>query len=51
VHYTGLRGQRGNKLPRGFQRVDRIGTSDSEPAGYKPAAAMQPLPPLLAGAE
>ncbi len=51
VHYTGLRGQRGNKLPRGFQRVDRIGTSDSEPAGYKPAVAMQPLPPLLAGAE
>jgi len=49
VHYTGLRGQRGNRLPRGFQRVDRIGTSDSEPAGYKPATASQPLPPLLAG--
>ncbi len=23
-HYRGERGRRGNKLPRGFQRVDRI---------------------------
>jgi topoisomerase-4 subunit A len=24
-HYQGERGRRGNKLPRGFQKVDRIG--------------------------
>lgn len=24
VHYSGERGRRGNKLPRGFQNVDRI---------------------------
>src|SRR5215831_17388232 len=51
VHYTGLRGQRGHKLPRGFQRVDHIGTHDGEPASYKPATTSQPLPPLLAGGE
>jgi topoisomerase IV subunit A len=49
VHHTGLRGQRGKRLPRGFQRVDHMGTSDSEPASYKPPAPSQPLPPLLAG--
>jgi topoisomerase-4 subunit A len=49
VHYTGLRGQRGRRLPRGFQRVDHMSTSDSEPASYKPPAPSQPLPPLLAG--
>ena len=37
THYQGERGRRGNKLPRGLQRVDSIeienstGTSDSEP--------------------
>jgi topoisomerase IV subunit A len=51
VHYTGLRGQRGRRLPRGFQRVDHMGTSDSEPASYKPPVPSQPLPPLLAGGE
>ena len=51
VHYTGLRGQRGHRLPRGFQRVDHMGTSDSEPASYKPPAPSQPLPPLLAGGD
>jgi topoisomerase-4 subunit A len=49
VHYTGLRGQRGKRLPRGFQRVDHMSTSDSEPVSYKPPASSQPLPPLLAG--
>jgi topoisomerase-4 subunit A len=24
AHYTGERGRRGNKLPRGFQNVDKI---------------------------
>ena len=51
VHYTGLRGQRGNKLPRGFQRVDHMGTNDSELASYKLPAPSQPLPPLLAGGD
>jgi topoisomerase-4 subunit A len=49
--YTGARGQRGNRLPRGFQRVDRIGASESEPPGYRPPAPSPPLPPLLAGEE
>ena len=26
-HYRGERGRRGNKLPRGFQRVDRMGVA------------------------
>ncbi len=30
VRYTGARGRRGSKLPRGFQRVDRLCTSDDE---------------------
>ena len=30
-HYTGLRGRRGAKLPRGFQRVDRLSV-DTQPA-------------------
>jgi len=51
VHYTGLRGQRGHKLPRGFQRVDRMGTGESEPASYKPPAPSLPLPPLLVGGD
>ena len=51
VHYTGLRGQRGHRLPRGFQRVDHMGTSDSETVSYKPPAPSQPLPPLLAGGD
>jgi topoisomerase-4 subunit A len=51
AHYTGLRGQRGHRLPRGFQRVDHMGTSDSEPASYKPPVPSQPLPPLLAGGD
>src|SRR5262249_43292769 len=42
VHYTGLRGQRGRRLPRGFQRVDHVGVSDSEPASYKPPVPSQP---------
>ncbi len=29
-HYEGERGRRGSKLPRGFQRVDAIGTDDQE---------------------
>jgi hypothetical protein len=49
VRYTGLRGQRGHKLPRGFQRVDRMGTSDGELASYKPPPANPSLPPLLMG--
>ena len=28
THYIGKRGQRGNKLPRGYQRVSRISVSD-----------------------
>lgn len=34
VHYMGERGRRGNKLPRGFQRVDNIAAlqDDAEPA-------------------
>jgi topoisomerase-4 subunit A len=44
-------GQRGRRLPRGFQRVDHMSTSDSEPASYKPPVPSQPLPPLLAGGE
>jgi topoisomerase-4 subunit A len=51
VHSTGLRGQRGKRLPRGFQRVDHMSTSDSEPASYKPPVPSQPLPPLLASEE
>jgi topoisomerase-4 subunit A len=51
LHYTGLRGQRGHRLPRGFQRVDHMSTSDSQVAVYKPPAPSQPLPPLLAGGE
>jgi topoisomerase IV subunit A len=51
VHYTGLRGQRGHRLPRGFQRVDHMSTSDSEPASYKLPVPGQPLPPLLAGGD
>jgi topoisomerase-4 subunit A len=51
ARYTGLRGQRGHRLPRGFQRVDRVGPSDSELADAKPAVASPPLPPLLAGGE
>jgi topoisomerase-4 subunit A len=27
-HYRGERGRRGNKLPRGFQNVDRIAAAD-----------------------
>ena len=27
-HYRGERGRRGNKLPRGFQNVDRIEVAD-----------------------
>ncbi len=27
-HYLGERGRRGNKLPRGFQNVDRIEVAD-----------------------
>ena len=49
VHSTGLRGQRGKAAAAGFQRVDHMSTSDSEPASYKPPAPSQPLPPLLAG--
>ena len=49
AHYTGLRGQRGHRLPRGFQRVDHLGSSASEPASYKPPGPSQPLPPLLSG--
>jgi topoisomerase-4 subunit A len=51
AHYTGLRGQRGRRLPRGFQRVDHLGSSESEPASYKPPLPSQPLPPLLSGGE
>jgi len=51
IRYTGLRGQRGRKLPRGFQRCERSSTGDSEPAPYKPVPPSQPLPPLLAGTE
>ncbi|MCK4587345.1 MAG: DNA topoisomerase IV subunit A, partial [Gammaproteobacteria bacterium] len=29
-HYVGERGRRGSKLPRGFQRVDTIGTDSQE---------------------
>lgn len=29
-HYLGERGRRGNKLPRGFQKVDRIGVKDDD---------------------
>lgn len=29
-HYLGERGRRGNKLPRGFQKVDRIGIKDDD---------------------
>ncbi len=28
-HYRGERGRRGNKLPRGFQKVDRVEVADS----------------------
>ncbi|MEM6545316.1 MAG: DNA topoisomerase IV subunit A [Pseudomonadota bacterium] len=28
-HYRGERGRRGNKLPRGFQRVDRMGVAEN----------------------
>ena len=51
AHYTGLRGQRGHRLPRGFQRVDHMGHSESEPASYKPPVPSQPLPPLLSGGD
>ena len=27
-HYRGERGRRGNKLPRGFQKVDRVEIQD-----------------------
>ena len=50
VHYTGLRGQRGHRLPRGFQRVDHMSTSDSEPASYKPPRPANPAA-LLAGGD
>lgn len=29
-HYLGERGRRGNKLPRGFQKVDRLGVQDGD---------------------
>jgi topoisomerase-4 subunit A len=29
-HYRGERGRRGNKLPRGFQKVDRIEIANAE---------------------
>ncbi|OOV87007.1 DNA topoisomerase IV subunit A [Oceanospirillum linum] len=29
-HYLGERGRRGNKLPRGFQKVDRLDVNDAE---------------------
>jgi topoisomerase-4 subunit A len=51
AHYAGLRGQRGHRLPRGFQRVDHLGSSESEPASYKPPLPSQPLPPLLSGGD
>lgn len=31
-HYRGERGRRGNKLPRGFQNVDRIGLIEKTPS-------------------
>ncbi len=36
-HYRGERGRRGNKLPRGFQRVDRL-ESDTQVADNSPEA-------------
>lgn len=51
LHYTGQRGQRGGKLPRGFQRVERLGTHPSEPPTYKPPASEPELPPLLVGGD
>ena len=51
AHYAGLRGQRGHRLPRGFQRVDHLGSSASEPASYKPPLPSPPLPPLLSGGD
>jgi topoisomerase-4 subunit A len=49
-HYTGQRGQRGSRLPRGFQRVDRIGTSEQEFLSVKSPSPSAP-PPLLASVE
>jgi topoisomerase-4 subunit A len=31
VHYRGERGRRGNKLPRGFQKVDSLAVEGSVP--------------------
>ncbi|MBT4442816.1 MAG: DNA topoisomerase IV subunit A, partial [Oceanospirillaceae bacterium] len=39
VHYRGERGRRGNKLPRGFQKVDSL-----EVAGAVLNAAEEPTP-------
>jgi topoisomerase-4 subunit A len=49
AHFTGLRGQRGRRLPRGFQRVDHMGHSASEPASSIPPFPSQPQSPLLSG--
>ena len=36
-HYCGERGRRGNKLPRGLQRVDRVEVNDSRNDSNKSA--------------
>ena len=51
AHYTGLRGQRGHRLPRGFQRVDHMGTVTASQPAINPQLPSQPLPPLLAGGD
>ncbi len=51
ARYTGQRGLRGSRLPRGFQRVDRMGLSEQDVISLKPSAPSLPTSPLLAGVE
>lgn len=51
LHYTGQRGLRGGKLPRGFQRVERLGTQPAASSVAQTSASEVELPPLLAGGD